>query len=37
MNLQNVCILGAGNGGYMSAVDMSGYHGYAVSIFETCA
>ena len=35
MNIQNVCILGAGNGGYMSAVDMSGYHGYAVSIFET--
>ena len=35
MNIQNVCILGAGNGGYMSAVDMSGYHGYAVSIYET--
>ena len=35
MNIQNVCILGAGNGGYMSAVDMSGYHGYSVSIFET--
>ncbi|MDP3446857.1 MAG: NAD/NADP octopine/nopaline dehydrogenase family protein [Eubacteriales bacterium] len=35
MNIQNVCILGAGNGGYMSAVDMNGYHGYGVSIFET--
>jgi len=35
MGIQNVCILGAGNGGYMSAVDMNGYHGYGVTIFET--
>ncbi len=35
MEIKKVCILGAGNGGYMSAADMNGYHGYAVNIFET--
>jgi len=35
MKIKKVCILGAGNGGYMSAVDMNGYHKYEVSIFET--
>lgn len=35
MEIKRVSILGAGNGGYMSAVDMSGYHGFDVKIFET--
>ena len=35
MNIQKVCILGGGNGGYMSSVDMSGFHGYEVNLFET--
>lgn len=35
MEIKKVSILGAGNGGYMSAVDMSGYHGFDVKMFET--
>ncbi len=35
MEIKTIGILGAGNGGYMSAVDMSGYHGYEVRLFET--
>ncbi len=35
MEIKKVCILGAGNGGYMSAVDMNGYLGYEVTIFES--
>lgn len=34
MEIKKVCILGAGNGGYMSAVDMNSYHGFDVNIFE---
>ena len=35
MEIKKVAVLGAGNGGFMSAVDMSAYHGYEVTIFET--
>lgn len=35
MQIKTIAVLGAGNGGYMSAVDMNGYHGYAVKLFET--
>ena len=35
MEIKKVAVLGAGNGGFMSAVDMSAYHGYEVAIFET--
>jgi len=35
MEIKKIGILGGGNGGYMSSVDMNGYHGYDVSLFET--
>ena len=33
--IKNVTVLGGGNGGYMSCVDMNGYHGWDVKLFET--
>ena len=34
MEIKKVCVLGGGNGGYMSCVDMNGFHGYEVNLYE---
>ena len=34
MEIKKVAVLGAGNGGFMSAVDMSAYHGYEAGRLE---